>query len=489
MEILDFQLLLANSSALKLVRAKSAVVILSFLHKSFQITDRISIAEEELVRRLIEHLEFFNDADVIEEETEREWLALDEEQKAIRKLDKWSSQGFLIKYPDESGGNLFEASSDSLKVLQWLESLKKRSFVGTESRFKDILVKLKELIDNTSEDYQKRIEELEKRRREIDAEIRQIRITRSVSTYNETQIQERFFDVVKLSKELLSDFGEVEENFYQIIKEIYTRHSNYKTTKGDIVHYALDALDELKDQHQGKSFYAFWKFLTEEASQENFRKMVETIYEILNDKNIEFKEEPFLKNLKQNLYRSGKKVIDANRKLSDRLSRIISEENSLKRKKTIELIAQIKNLALKNIENPPNKDAFIEVQTYPEVRLLSAKSLTLKQGSFALKKQPRELGGNDSLSADFSSLFNQFTVNKKKLQDRIQNFLAIKGQITLREVLEEHPLENGLAEIVTYLSIASQSDRHIISDEFPIKVPIDKDMKRMIEIPQIIFNR
>ncbi len=74
-----------------------------------------------------------------------------------------------------------------------------------------------------------------------------------------------------------------------------------QSTKGDIVYYALDALNDLKERDQGKSFYAFCKFLTEDASQENFRKMIEMIYRILNDKNIEFKEEPFLKNLKQNL--------------------------------------------------------------------------------------------------------------------------------------------------------------------------------------------
>ena len=38
------------------------------------------------------------------------------------------------------------------RVFQMLDILKDRKFVGTESKFKDIFHKLKELIDNNTED-------------------------------------------------------------------------------------------------------------------------------------------------------------------------------------------------------------------------------------------------------------------------------------------------------------------------------------------------
>jgi hypothetical protein len=489
MDITDLKLVTTNSYAVKLLRAKSYVVIISFFFKVFKDdSSKTTFSEDEMTRKLIEHLEYFTDNEIIDEETEREWLSLDEEQKAIKKLDKWSSQGYLIKYPDDSGNSYFELSSESEKVLLWIESLQKRSYVGTESRFVDILMKLKEIVENTSEDYEKRITELEKRKQEIEAEIRTIRINRSVNTFSDTQIKDRFYDVIKLSKELLSDFGEVEGNFQHIMHEIYDRHNNIQNRRGDIVFYALDALDELKEKDQGKSFYAFWKFLTEDKSQENFRSMIDAIYTLIEDKNIELTDHRFFSHLKHQLYHSGKKVIDANKKLSDKLSRIIAEKNSLQRKAAIELINQIKHEALARIQSPPSSGNFINIDTTPDLFLISSRVPSTKQESLSVRKQPKEMGGRNFDEADFTSLFNQFNIDRQKLHERVNIMLKGTGQVTLREIMESYPLTKGLTEIIAYMSIASQSDKHIISSDYPIKVPLNKDATRFIEIPQIIFN-
>ncbi len=133
---------------------------------------------------------------------------------------------------------------------------------------------------------------------------------------------------------------------------------------------------------------------------------------------------------------------------------------------------------MKSVENPPSEENFIIIQTYPYVRLSLAKSLNFKQGTGIVKKQPKELVGKNISNADFTSLFGQFTINKKKLEDRIGVLLQARKKVSLRDVLEEYTVEDGLAEIVTYLTIASQSPRHIINGKFPIKIPIDQDLKK-----------
>src|SRR5258706_253104 len=81
---------------------------------------------------------------------------------------------------------------------------------------------------------------------EVDNEIRQIKREGFVKTYENYQIQERFEDITKLANELVGDFKEVEDNFKIIVRDIYEKQSNNLLTKGKILQYTFDSLDELK---------------------------------------------------------------------------------------------------------------------------------------------------------------------------------------------------------------------------------------------------
>jgi hypothetical protein len=58
--------------------------------------------------------------------------------------------------------------------------------------------------------------------------------------------------------------------------------------------------------------------------------------------------------------------------------------------------------------------------------------------------------GGDELSAD--NLFEQFHVDKARLQANVQRALRASDhvRVSLAEILEQRPLEQGLAELVTY---------------------------------------
>ena len=52
--------------------------------------------------------------------------------------------------------------------------------------------------------------------------------------------------------------------------------------------------------------------------QQEFSTLTERLYQILTENNIEYNNDKFLKNLKRYLHVSGRKVIDANKKLSEK---------------------------------------------------------------------------------------------------------------------------------------------------------------------------
>ena len=65
---------------------------------------------------------------------------------------------------------------------------------------------------------------------------------------------------------------------------------------------------------------------------------------------------------------------------------------------------------------------------------------------------------------DTEQLFDQFYVDKAELLENIRLALIGEKQLTLGGVLAKHPLTRGLAEVVTYLSLAANSDFAMIDD-------------------------
>lgn len=478
--------LLSESASVKLIRAQNAALILSFLHKEFKTSNRVMIPNAELVHKLCDHIA----ATGHQEGDESSDDASDNEARAKRYLDTWTEQGFLRKFPDDTGEHMHELTPETEKVLQWIEGLQKKEFIGTESRFKDIFKKLRDLVENSTEDPLEKIKELEQKKKAIEAEIRQIKITQNVVTFNNTQIKERFFEVNRLARELLADFKEVEQNFKDIIRNIYEKQSDATLNKGHIVGYALDAIEDLKQKDQGKSFYAFWQFLIADKSQEELKTLVDEVYELLEDKGIEFDDDRFLRRMKTSLHAAGKKVLESNRQLSAKLSKVLAEREMAERRKAIELIAEIRGCALRVLNNPPKEDAFITIDGSAEVNLVMNRPLGEEPQEPAMKNHPGEVASLEDLAnLNLESLFNQFTINKTELQNHISELLKEKKQVSLGEVLKKHPVEKGLSEVLTYMSIASQSNKHIISDNEYEVVAINKKEKRYVKLPQVIFTK
>lgn len=486
MDYYKLSALLQTNTSVRLMRAQNAALLLSFLSKEFKEPNRLSISNNELIHKLSDYLAYL---DYIEEGQENDEHHEDSEHRAKRYLEIWTDHGYLRKYPDETGEHMHELTPDTEKVFQWIDSMNKKDFVGTESRFKDIFRKLRDLVDNSTSDPQARIRELERQKLIIENEIREIKIKQFVPTYDDTQIKERFYELNRAAKDLLADFKEVEQNFKDIIRNIYEKQSDKNYNKGTIIGYALDSLDELKDMDQGKSFYNFWHFLVNDKSQDELRGLIDNVYDLIDDRNIQLEDDRFLKRIKMMLYQAGKKVIESNKQLSSKLSKVLSERNLAEGRKTMELIADIRAVALKVVSKPPKVDDFTIIDGDIEIGNLMSRSLTEEPSEDFQPAIPTDGDALDLTSLKFNSLFSQFAVNHTELQENIDNFLKKKKQVSLVEILEEKPISKGLSELLTYLNIASKSTKHIISDQSHLLIEIQKQPKRMIKVPQVIYTK
>ena len=182
-------------------------------------------------------------------------------------------------------------------------------------------------------------------------------------------------------------------------------------------------------------------------------------------------------------------MVDTNHVLVDKLKRVLAGQNSLERKRTIELVGDIKKLALRLIEMPPLADDIVEIDGLPNVNMVMERPLGVMPQETLFENHPTEIGSDDWTEVDFTQPVDQFEINKEELEHRIQHYLRRKPQITLREVLNEHPIQQGLEELLTYFSIASQSTKHMITPEAADIIRLQHDdVVRFVKVPQIIFT-
>ncbi len=412
--LINIENILNTSPSVAILKARSSNIIIDFLTNVFN--DVNAISHENIHSQLAEYLNNHG----VDEDEESDILYTDTyEEKAAKYIRKWTDSGFLTNYRNEDGEIYYELSSHSSKVIDWLSGLKQEEYIGTESKFKSIINQLKELVEYTNEDREKRLQLLEDKKLEIEHQIQQLQMGEDVKVFEEYEIIPRFQQINKLAKELLTDFKDVDDNFKTIIKEIYQKQIDPNLKKGGILQYTFDALDELKSSSQGKSFYAFWEFLLAREMQTELDTLITELFQTLKEKNIEGGD-TFLQNMVEYLYESGRKVYQTNDKMADKLSRII-RENEMSHVDTAKRIVQeIKNVLIEISKKGQKPDISLAVDDGMEISIPFDRKITFEQSENTDYDFNPE---TDTLSIEeFGELGKVF--GKRCQQDRVGSFVS-----------------------------------------------------------------
>jgi hypothetical protein len=474
-----------TSPSVNLIKLRNREVIIEFFVTTF-IGKLNQISSENIHSQLADFLEALRID--IDDESQLDFFDTYDE-KAKKYIQSWTDNGFLTNYADEQGEVFYELSAHSSKTIDWLASLKKEEFVGTESKFNNILNQLKELVEFTNDDIEKRIQLLEAKKLEIEQQIQRIKIGEDVKVFEDFEIVPRFNQINQSAKELLSDFKEVEDNFKEITKGIYQKHAEGSLTKSDILEFAFDALEALKESQQGKSFYAFWSFILDPDLQNQWDNLTKDLYKTLEEKAIPVSD-TFLKGMKKQLHGSGQKVYKANDKMAEKLSRIIRENESSNFEVTKKIIKDIKKQLVEISKAKQKPDISFELETEIEINIPFERKLTTEQSELVTYTDKPIIANDDITSSNhLSKLFSLASIDKELLRTRIKDILKEKSQTTILEVVETYGgLEKGLPELFGYIGIAKEF-KHIINPDKTQNIVFDVEKRKLIRIPEIILTK
>ena len=474
----DLHFLHKNNIALGLIKKDNMPMIASFLFLAFKAQNRLKIDETELTDMLYDHLAGIN-------------LNRNEPLYPLgakEYLNHWTESGFLTKtYEKQRDNAVFQLTSGSELALRWLGSLQKTDFVGTESKLLQILHLLQNLLENTTTDTEKRLEQLEEQKRGIQQQIDAIHAGEAPEQLDDVRIKERFFEMERLANELLSDFREIEENFQVLDKKARETQLKKSMSRGAVVGEVLDAHDGLWDSDQGRSFSAFWELLMNGEQQENLEKMINNLRSLpqLSQEG----RRSVISRLKFNLIEVGDQVNQSNHKLIAQLRRFLDAQVLLEHKKMNDTIEEFQRLALESKEIIPMKKSFFQLSDKASTDFVLNRPFFSPAERPVITHEPIDEGISEGKA---TRLFEQVYVDQEQLRKNIRYLLRRQSQVSLEEICQAYPIKKGLSELVTYIEVA-RKDRKAIIDEreenvIEVNDPNHRDQVQHYSVPKVIFT-
>jgi len=483
--ILDFARLKAlqnHNPAWRLLSSPHAPLIASFLHRVFIVTNVRVMAASDMAEALNDELYEI-----------RQLLGEDTFPKpALEYLNDWaaSDKGWLRKfYRTGTDEAQFDLTPSSERALAWLEQLSERQFVGTESRLLTLFDLLKQMRDGTEANPVRRIAELQGRRDKIDTEIAQV-LSGQFPILDDSAVKDRFQQFMQGARELLTDFREVEANFRQLDRRVREHIAMWDGSKGKLLEEVLGERDTITDSDQGRSFRAFWEFLLSSRRQEELSDLLDCVMALPAVEALE--PDARLRRVHYDWLEAGEHTQRTVAQLSEQLRRFLDDQAWLENKRIMDILRSIERNALALRNDQPTGTVIELAEPHPEITLPMERPLftpPLKPVIDSLCLQY----GNELI--DDQALFNQVVVDKARLTRHIRHALQDRSRVSLSELLETEPLQQGLAELIAYLQLGCDVFRIVVDESrkefihWEATALFGEKLLRSARLPQVIFVR
>jgi cell division protein ZapA (FtsZ GTPase activity inhibitor) len=466
-----------NHAGWSLLRAQNAPLALTFFMAAFTGPNQRNQRRQELIDVLDDVLFGLRDSEG-EDRFPR---------PAGEYLDDWAAdeRQWLRKYyvpgEDEPHYDLTAAAED---VVRWVENLRGRDFVATQSRLTSIFAVLKQLVQQSETDPEVRLAELQQQRDGIDAEMQRIR-DGNIRVMTGPEALDHLQQLTALAKDLLSDFREVEQNFSKLDRQVREQIATWDGTQGELLESIFDNQQDISSSLQGRTFQGFWDYLMSPQLRHELQDLLQRATQI---EALAKTDMQAVANLHQDWLPAVEQTQATVRQLSQQMRRLLDDKVFLENKRIMQLIRSIESGALGTREAPPS-GAFMEIDA-PSVDVVLPFERPLYEPSRKVLVDDAVETADDA-DVDASALFGQFFVDKERLRANIDAILAEAEQTTLAEVTAAYPLSQGLAEVVAYYQLATESDWATINPEQSQRLSwqLPDGSIREATIEQIIFGR
>jgi hypothetical protein len=469
---------LRSHPAWKLLSSRHAELVLSFVNRAFVEPNASGIPARELASALDDELFALNQR-----------LGADTFPRAAADyLDDWASDdhAWLRKYyPAGTDEPHYDLAPAVEKALLWVKELRPRDFVGTESRLNTIFELLRQMVFGAEQDPRLRLTELRRRRAELDDEISRAEHG-DITVLDAVSQRDRYQQFAKTARELLADFREVEENFRRLDRQLRERIAGWEGPKANLLEEAVGGRASVAESDQGRSFQAFYDFLLSHQRQVDLTDLLERLSNV----------EHLAPHYDERLARVHFDWVDACertqatvRLLSEQLRRFLDDQAWLENRRVFDLLRSIEARALQaRAEGQPPVTMDLEAPR-ADFALLMERPLFRPVAGPAIDSSSVTEADDDFA---VESLLEQTYVDRDELLTRVFASFRQHHDVGLGQVLEQRPLQQGLAELVGYLSLAGPGLDLVFDESRHERAEWEADggqVRRVAELPAVTFHR
>lgn len=402
----EIEQLRTRHSAWRLLASHNAPLVLSFLGRVFIDANASNLPARRLIDELDDELYAVNQRFTDEDGSPRF------PRPAKQYLDDWASpeRGWLRRfYPPDRDEPHFDLTPAVEKALAWVDDLRARTFIGTESRLTTIVELLRQMVYGADEDPAARLADLRRRRAAIDDEIARLEAG-EVTVADPVTQRDRYQQFARIARELLADFRQVEENFRDLDRDLREQIALWEGSKGDLLDDLFTNRRGIADSDQGRSFRAFYDLLLSSERQAELSDLLARLH-ALDD----------IAELDVRLARVHYDWIDASertqatvRRLSEQLRRFLDDQVWMENRRVFDLLhgLEVKAVRVRDLGRTSAADEAVRMDvdatTVPLV-LPTERPLYKRLRTAGLDGAPVDVGVAD---LDRSALFDQLHVDR-----------------------------------------------------------------------------
>lgn len=264
----------------------------------------------------------------------------------------------------------------------------------------------------------------------------------------------------------------------------------WEGSKGELLDDLFTNRSGITESDQGRSFRAFYDLLLSSERQAELSDLLDRLHAISDIPDLD----PRLARVHFDWIDASERTQTTVRRLSEQLRRFLDDQVWMENRRVFELIHSIEVQALRlrdEAETPVTMDLD---DTVVPVALPMERPLYRRTRTSGLASNPLEQGVGE---IDSATLFEQLHVDRDALLRTVLELLGPRDAVRLDDVIGQNSLDQGLAELVGYLSLDEPGLDVLFDDDARSRVAWiadtigteDGDLERVADIPLVTFKR
>lgn len=430
-----FRRLHAESAAWKLLRADNAPYVLAFIADMFADEGEVPFSRARV--RLDAEIERLRELGIWQTET-----------MAGAYLNQWISAGWLREMND-----MLSKTDACETALRFCRSMEERTTGTTASHLRIVQEAVRDLAVALSPNVDERITLLESRKAELEREVEALKVG-VIKELGEQEQRERIREIYQLASVLTGDFRRVEDEIRQLDKDLRVQLIEGGTTRGEVLLSVMEREAILSSTDAGSAFESFFQLLCDQNRYTELSDQLRSILIRPIAQQLTAAQHQFLAQLMRELTRESERVFQVRRRTEEGLRAYIESGAANENRAVDQLLAKLEKVAvvLRDGGRDLRAETCLDLPVGP-LELSSPESIRLKSPDEKLDTRGVQLQKN-TRSPSEQILHSLETVRIREVVHRTYQTLCSKGPLTIAGLLQEHPVEAGLEELVAYVRVA-----------------------------------